>query len=130
MIRLRQLLNDRTGSSAIEFAVAVPVLASFIWGMFQVGILYQANAGMQHALGEAARYATLFPTPSDDEIQAKITSATFGVGTGTWSTPQITSDNTAMTKTITVSYSHPMHFLFFDGPTVNLSANKVIYLAT
>lgn len=130
MRRLRQLLNDRTGSSAIEFAVAVPVLVTIIWGMFQVGILYQANAGMQHALGEAARYATLFPTPSDSQIQEKITSARFGVGSGTWGTPEITTDDTTMTKTITVTYSQPMHFLFFPGPTVNLSANKVIYLAT
>lgn len=129
MRRLRQLLHDRTGSSAIEFAVSVPVLVSIIWGIFQVGILYQANAGMQHALGEAARYATLFPTPSDSEIQDKITSAKFGLESGTWGTPEISTDNVAMTKTITVTYSQPMHFLFFEGPTVNLSANKVIYLA-
>lgn len=130
MTRLRRLLHDRTGSSAIEFAVAVPVLVMLIWGMFQIGIMFQANAGMQHALGEAARYATVFPTPSDTEIQDKITSAKFGVGTGTWGTPQIITDSTAMTKTITVTYSQPTNFLFFEGPTLNLSADKVIYLAT
>lgn len=130
MKRLRQLLDDRSGASAIEFAVSVPVMVSIIWGIFQVGILYQANAGMQHALGQAARYATLFPTPSDSQIQEKITSAKFGLGAGTWGTPVITTNNVTMTKTISVTYSQPMHFLFFDGPTVDLSANKVIYLAT
>lgn len=131
MRRLRQLLHDRTGSSAIEFAVSVPVLVSIIWGIFQVGILYMANAGMQHALGQAARYATLFPTPSDAEIEEMITSTKFGVGNGTWGDPDVSLTDTAtMTKTITVTYSQPMQFLFFEGPTVDLSASKVIYLAT
>lgn len=127
---LRRLLADRTGSSAIEFVVAVPVLVSLIWGIFQIGMLYRANAGMQHSLGEAARYATIYPTPSDSEIQAKITAAKFGLGNGTWGQPQITTDATAGTKTITVSYTQPTDFLFFAGPTVTLGASKVVYLAT
>lgn len=130
MRRLRRLTGDCTGSSAVEFAVAVPVLASMIWGIFQIGILYQANAGMQHALGEAARYATIYPTPTDSQIQAKITSAKFGLSNGTWGEPQIETDTTAKTKTITVSYTQPTDFLFFAGPTVTLGATKVVYLAT
>lgn len=130
MTALRKLLADRAGSAAIEFAIAVPVLVSMIWGIFQIGILYQANAGMQHALGQGARFATIFPTPSDSEIQTKITSAKFGLGNGTWGQPQIDTDNTAKTKTISVTYSQPMDFLFFDGPTVTLSATKKVYLAT
>ena len=130
MRRLRQLLGDRTGSAVVEFAVAVPVLVSMVWGIFQIGILYQANAGMQHALGEAARYATIYPTPDDSQIQAKITSAKFGLGNGTWGEPEIVTDATADTKTITVSYTQPTDFLFFAGPTVTLGATKVVYLAT
>lgn len=130
MTALRKLLADRAGSAAIEFAIAVPVLVSMIWGIFQIGILYQANAGMQHALGQGARYATIYPTPSDSEIQTKITSAKFGLGNGTWGEPQIDTDDTARTKTISVTYSQPMDFLFFDGPTVTLSATKKVYLAT
>ena len=52
-----------------------------------VGLLFQANAGMQHALGEGARYATLC-TPrhamhvaDDDQIKARMTSKLFGKGT-------------------------------------------------
>ncbi len=32
----------------------MPILVLFIYGIFQVGLLFQANAGMQHALGEGA----------------------------------------------------------------------------
>ncbi len=126
----RKLAADRTGSAAIEFAVAVPVLISLVWGMFQIAILYRANAGMQHALGEASRYATLFPTPSDSDIQAKVTSRKFGLDNGAWSTPTITTDDTAKTKLIRVTYSQPTDFLFFTGPTVTLTREKLVYLST
>lgn len=129
MTRLIQLLGDRRGSAAIEFVVAIPILVLMMWGIFQVGILYQANAGMQHALGEGARLATVWPTRTDAEIQSKITSAKFGLANGTWGTPQITTDTAAKTKTISVTYSQPTDFLFFQGPAVTLSATKVVYLA-
>jgi Flp pilus assembly protein TadG len=129
MTRFRQLIADRAGSSAVEFAVSVPVLVMLIWGIAQVGLLYEANAGMQHALGEGARLATIYPTPTDTQIQTKITSAKFGLGNGTWGTPTIVTDNTTKTKTITVTYSQPTDFLFLPGPNVSLSASKVVYLA-
>lgn len=130
MTRCRNLGSDQSGSAAIEFVVAVPVLVLMIWGIFQFAVLLQANAGMQHALGEAARYATVYPTPSDTQIQAKITTSKFGVGSGTWDTPVIATDSTAQTKTLTVTYHQPLDFLFVPGPTVDLTANKVVYLAT
>ena len=135
--RLRLLVRNAQGVAAMEFAVAVPVLISMIWGMFQVGIIYQANAGAQHALGEAARYATLcIPTgtgcnvPSNTQIQAMITAHKFGLGNGTWGTPTIASNTVLNTKTITVTYSQPTDFLFFPGPTVSITKSKVVYLSS
>lgn len=129
----RKLAGDRSGMAAVEFAVAFPVLILFIWGIFQVALLYRANAGMQHALGEGARLATIWPTPTDTTIQAKITSHKFGLDGsthgGTWGTPTITTDTTANTKLIQVTYNQPTHFLFFSGPTVSLTRSKLVYLA-
>ena len=123
----RTLRKDSEGAAAIEFAIAVPVLTVMIWGMFQIGLIFQANAGMQHALGEAARYATIFPTPSDTDLQTRITAKKFGLGNGTWGTPTIVTDTAAGTKTITVSYSQPTDFLLFAGPTVTMTKSKVVY---
>lgn len=134
--RLRKLLSDVRGSSAIEFVIAVPVLVSFVWGIFQVALLFEANAGIQNALGEGARYATLYVPantgpPTDALILAKITSSKFGTGNGTFYTacPEtcITTDAAAHTKLITVTYSQPMSFLFVDGPDVTLTASKLVY---
>lgn len=130
---MRTLLNlwrDRRGSAAIEFVVAVPVLVVMIWGIFQIAVVLEANAGMEQALGQAARQATLYPTPSDSVLQSTITSSKFGTGSGTWATPTITTNSTAGTKTISVSYSQPLNFLLWPGPTVTLSASKVVYLST
>ncbi len=126
----RKLAADREGSAAIEFAIAVPVLVLFMWGIFQMAIVYRANAGMQHALGEAARHATIFPTPADSEIQSRITSGKFGLDNGTWSTATITTNTVAKTKVIEVTYSQPTDFLFFQGPTVTLTRSKLVYLST
>lgn len=129
MTRFRKIGADKTGSAAIEFVVAAPVLVSMLWGIFQFAVLLQANAGMHHALGEGARLATIFPTPSETAIQARITSAKFGVVNGTWDTPVI-SYPAAGTMEITVTYHQPMDFLFFAGPTVDLTAQKRVYLAS
>ena len=124
----RRLSKDMSGSASIEFAVAVPVLISLIWGIFQISLVFQAGAGVQNALGQAARYATIFPTPTDTQIQALIASSKFGTANGTWSTPTITTD-AAGYKVITVSYSQPTDFLFFAGPTVTLTKTKRVYLS-
>ena len=126
MTRLRFLLRRSDGSAAIEFAIGVPVLASMIFGMFQLGIVLQANAGVQHALGEAARFATIWPTPTNSDLQAKITAKKFGPGNGTWGTPTISSGTG--TRTITVSYTQPLDWIFFNS-TVTITKSKVVYLA-
>ena len=130
----RNIVADGRGMAAVEFAVAGPILFLFIWGIFQVALVHRANAGMQHALGEGARLATIWPTPSDTAIQAKITSHKFGLeGSthgGTWSTPTIATDTAANTKLITVTYNQPTDFLFFTGPTVSLTRSKLVYLSS
>src|SRR5947209_15255165 len=130
MRRLRAIVRNARGAAAIEFAIIVPVLISMIWGIFQLSLVFEANAGMQNALGQAARFATIYPTPTDTQLTAYITSGKFGGGTGTWGTPTIATDTTAGTKTITVTYSQPLDFLFFQGPNITLTKTKTIYLSS
>lgn len=128
---IRKLRRDREGAAAVEFALVIPILLTMIWGMFQVSLLYQANAGVQNALGEAARYATIWPTPSDADITAAIQNTRFGVaGYGAWNTPTISAlDTTDSSRTITVSYSQRMNFLFFTGPAITITKSKKVYLS-
>jgi Flp pilus assembly protein TadG len=122
------LKRNENGAAAIEFAIAVPILVLLIYGIFRIGLLYQANAGMQHALGEGARLATLFPTPTDAQITARMNARLFGQGYGTFTVATPVTGTTS--KTLTITYTTPMDFLLLPGPTVTLTRSKVVYMPT
>ena len=134
MTPFKLLRRDERGVAVIEIAIVLPVLILFIWGIFQVGILYQANAGMQRALGQGARFATLCLSPDPCEnpttgaVRTRIQDSVFGTDPGTFTVPMPTTDTNGR-MTLTVNYTQPMNFLFFPGPTVNLTRSKVVYLA-
>ena len=127
MSRLTTLRRNEQGAAAIEFAIAVPILILMIYGIFRLGLLFQANAGMQHALGEGARYATIFPTPTDTQIQTKMNARLFGSGYGSF-TVAAPVDGVGF-KTLTVTYTTPMDFLLVPGPTVTITRTKKVYVA-
>jgi Flp pilus assembly protein TadG len=131
----KRIRSDEAGAAAVEFALAVPVLVLMIYGIFEISQLYWANAGMQHALGEGARFATLCipnnsastgcDNPSDTNIVSRENAKLFGPSTGTFtvSTPTTVSGY----KTLTITYTRTMDFLFFTGPTVTLTRTKQVY---
>ena len=134
-MRRPPLLRDSRGSAAVEFAVSVPVLIFMIWGIFQVAMVLQAQAGIQQAMGEGARLATIFnpatnARPTNAQISSKIVNAKFGIRNGTWHTPSIDTTNEAAGGYIVigVQYDVPTNFLFFTGPTITLSDSKRVYI--
>ena len=50
---------DDRGSSAVEFALVVPLLVTLIVGMIQFGVVYNAYLGVTHAAREGARMAAV-----------------------------------------------------------------------
>lgn len=139
MSPLKLLRRNEDGAAAIEFAIALPVLLVMIYGIFEIGLIFQANAGMQHALGEGARYATLCtPTatgcnsPSDSAVVTRMSSKVFGMNIGTFSTPTVTTPATSdctHCKDLSVTYSVTPSYLFFNGPPITLTRTKRVYLA-
>jgi Flp pilus assembly protein TadG len=128
MSKVKVLRRNEQGAAAMEFALAVPVLIMMIYGIFRIGLLYEASAGMQHALGEGARYATLYPTPTDAQIKTRMISKLFGKGYGTFTVVDPVTDATNSYKTLTVNFTTPMDFLIVPGPTVTVSRTKRVYL--
>ena len=130
-----KLRANEQGTAVIEFALSLPILVMLIWGIFECSLLFEANAGMQHALGEGARLATLcVPTGSgcnsetDTDIKAKMNAKLFGPNDGTFTVadPVDATDS----KTLSISYTRTMDFLFFTGPTVTLTRTKLVYTPT
>lgn len=139
MTRLVSLRRDEDGAAVVEMAIALPVLIVFIWGILQLGIAFQANAGMQHALGEGARFATLCfnpdpdtgcETPTNEQISARIGQEVFGTDIGTFGTPTVQDGPSGTNyKDLGVTFTMPMDFLLFQGPNVSLSRTKRVYVA-
>ena len=116
----------------VKVRLALPILVSMIYGLVQVGLLYQANAGMQHALGEGARLATLcIPSgttcnsPSDTQIKFRMATKAFGKGDGNYTVADTVSGSGY--KVLSITYSKKMNLIFFNGPTVTLTRTKRAY---
>lgn len=135
----RRLAGDNRGAAAIEMAFALPVFIMMIWAFVQLAQMFRALAGMQQALGQGARYATLCLNPSTTgctpptttQVQTKITASVYGVGPGTFTVPTPTSGTSGAGGyyDLTVSYSQPTSLLIVPGPTVNVSKSKRVWVA-
>lgn len=135
MKRTMKLRADESGSAVIEFALSLPILILLIWGIFECSLLFEANAGMQHALGEGARLATLCvpngsgcSSEADSDIKAKEQAKLFGPKDGTFTVADVVDATDS--KTLSISYTRTMDFLFFTGPSVTLTRSKLVYTPT
>lgn len=135
-----RLSRDDRGAAAVEMAFALPVLVVMLWAFVQLAQVYRAVAGIQQALGEGARYATLClnpgltgcSAPTADQIKAKINASVYGIGPGTFTVANPSQGNSGTAKyyDLTVSYSQPTNLLLFPGPTMNISRSKRVWIAT
>jgi Flp pilus assembly protein TadG len=149
MRKLLLPIRDDRGAAVIEMAIILPVLVLFLWGIFQVGVAFQASAGMQHALGEGARLATICQNPTaagvcstatDAEIEARVNEKLFGTGIGDFDvTVTRPADDPATADVdesdvdylnLNTTFTMPTNFLFFDGPDINLAQTKRVYVAS
>jgi Flp pilus assembly protein TadG len=129
---LGKLRRDERAAAAIEMAFGLPVLLLFVFGIFQLGVILQANAGMQHALGEGARLATIYPQPTDAAMVTKMDNSKFGMGVGTFHTPTVSTPASSVCRDcrdLQVTFTVTPNFVFFSGPQITLTRNKRVYTA-
>ena len=143
----RRISRDEKGAAVIEMAFALPVLIVMIWAFVQLAQVYRAMAGIQQALGEGARYATLCldPTalgcdapdpgtgtnPASGTIKKKIKDTVYGIGPGTFTVddPRPGTSGTGTYYDLTVCYTQPTNLLIFPGPTIRVSRSKRVWIA-
>ena len=129
---LRKLRDDRRGTAIIELAFALPALIIMMWVIIQLGLVFRAMSGIQHGLGEGARYATLYPKPSDTAIKNKITQTVYGIGPGSFTIPTPVGGNAdgANYLDLKVTYTQATDLLLLRGPTITVSRSKRVWIAT
>lgn len=129
MIRkIRRISSDDRGATVVEFAFAMPILIIMIWMIAQLGLAFRAMAGIQHALGEGARLATIYPKPSNADIKAKITSKVYGITPGTFTVVEPVDG--AGFVDLRVNYTQPTTLLLLPGPTISVSRTKRVWVAS
>ena len=128
----RLVKHDDRGAAAIEMAFALPALIVLIWMIVQLGLVFRAMSGIQHALGEGARLATIWPQPDNDAIEQKIEDAVYGIGPGhfTIHPPESgLSDAAEPYLDLQVSYTQETSLLLLPGPTIEVSRSKRVWVA-
>jgi len=133
---IRRIRNDEKGVAVIEMAFALPILITMIWIFVQLAQVYRAVAGIQQALGEGARLATLWPTPDKDDIQDKIETSVYGIGPGefTVDAPKLGPVDDGVITTgkyydLRVSYTQETNLLFVPGPDISVERSKRVWVA-
>ena len=128
----RRLFSNNRGAAVIEMAFALPALIILIWMVVQLGMMFRAMACIQHSLGEGARLATIWPQPTDDQIEAKMEEVVYGIEPGTFTIhppdPGL-SDAGEPYLDLQVSYTQPTNLLLLPGPTISVSRSKRVWVS-
>ena len=131
MMFRKKLAGDDAGAAVIEMAIGLPVLIMLIWMVVQLGLVFRAMSGIQHALGEGARAATLWPVPETDEIEDRMEQAVYGIGPGEFDIVaplEGTADGSDYLD-LEVTYTQPTDLIFLPGPTITVSRSKRVWVS-
>lgn len=128
-LRLGLLFDDTSGATIIELAFVLPIMLIFLFGIMQLGMVFEGQAGMSHALGEGARLATLYPAPSATAIQDRMQNSVFKANNfGSYQVMPIVQNG--KTVLLEVKYTMPMSFFMINLPDVTLDRQKLVYTAS
>jgi Flp pilus assembly pilin Flp len=127
---VQKLMADRRGSTAAEFALVIPVFVLAFFACFQVAVVYFANAGLQNAVGEGARMATLWPRKTEAQIAAQIDATQFGLKSGGLAPPAFVYGTAGGQDyvEITMTYTTEMNLAFMQVPGITLTQTRRAYL--
>jgi len=126
----RGLLRSERGASAVEFALVAPIFIAMMLGILQLGMVFLANAGLNNALAEGARFASLYPRPSEAQIRERIAATQFGLEPSRLAIERYDYDPAAAPAhtTITMRYAVHLNFIFFETQPFFLRQTRRVYM--
>ena len=128
-ILLAALRRDRSGSSTVDFAFALPVRVLMMIATLQAGQILHARGSLRHAVGEGVRLAKVNPAATEtmvlDRVREQLPSLkaerlsnlAFQRGTA----------NGARTARVTASYTTEASYPVISFP-VTITEAKTVYL--
>ena len=130
-MKLFQIMRNRRGVGAVEFALIFPIFLLLLIGVLELGTLFLSSAGLSHAVNEAGRLATLHPTPTQAQLTAHLRDRGFGLQAQHLTLNMNEGKDVDRGKFIVISatYRAPLltSFAFKEG--VTLTENRKVWLA-
>jgi Flp pilus assembly protein TadG len=128
-------LRGEWGQSLVETAAILPILALLLGVVVDTSRAFDAAIVLTNAVRQGARYASLEPSPSSDDIRLMVVEDIEGSGTnvsdmsdfGTKGTVTLDWTSNPDAVKVTASYDFPLWFGGILGiPTLNLERSAVI----
>jgi Flp pilus assembly protein TadG len=69
---IRRWLGDRSGATAVETALVLPVFLTFVLGVFWLGWGIYCGSDVRHAIERAGRLYLSAPTTTDDQFRTAV----------------------------------------------------------
>lgn len=136
----RNIIRDSRASTAIEFALASPVLLMMILGGFEVSKAMQVKAALREAVGAAGRAAMVSYQDTSDGVMTDTQVSDFVRTTATnpghrLKTARLTVSSTitnnatldAKQITVTASYAYPINLPYLAARTLTLQQTRIFY---
>ncbi|HWH18487.1 MAG TPA: TadE family protein [Allosphingosinicella sp.] len=130
MKRFNRIGREERGASALEFALVAPAFIFLLVGISQLGIFFFANAGLNNALAEGARFATLYPRPNETQIKARINASRFGLNPNNVTVSPLVygTANSSPYADMSMSYTLQLNFIFIETDPITLTKSRRVYL--
>lgn len=75
MRSLLSLIRDRRDAAGVEFALGLPLMLCFVWGLFEYGRTLYAQTQLDAAAGEAVLALSASPATDDDALEYMVLAA-------------------------------------------------------
>ncbi len=123
----RRFRNDRRGATAVEFSFILPILLTFILGIFQLGWGIYCGNDVRHAIERAARIYISNPTATDQEFLSAVTTNLNAVSISAVAitVTKPTSAGAQMAQ-IAWTYNYGLHIPFVPTMTLNLGSQILV----
>lgn len=130
MIRhIAAFLRCSRGATAVEFALVALPLLFFLLGIMELGRVFQYQTTLQHAVGTAARYGSIYtqdpanPRPTATQIRDKALANATAINVAADDFTVTIDDSTDYEVTVTASYDYTFMFVsFLPWDTITLTA--------
>lgn len=129
MSPLRALAGDRTASTTVDFAFALPILVVLMVGALQASQILHARGSLRHAVGEGVRLAKVNPDATQAQVLALVRAQLPSLKAERLSNLGFTrgTANGAQTATVTASYTTASDYPVISFP-VTITESKTVYL--